>query len=251
MLNSDDEWSFGSNLKKPVTLLADHKNSSTASAVGEHDNFGKNSQLLKGGSPFRLLQDYASDESSEDDDDVRLEYATPSKDSSSIAVRAISLHRYTECNLRTEAAKGLNETGLNVSLKAGNVPRDSGTEVKETATTDDDVNDKNIASISHATSPQAIPKKDALGGACFEASLNGKFEKENVEKGMKSASDSLKVDKFGRLVREGASDSDSDDLRHNGRQSKRGRSRSRSPLNRRRRRSPWKRREKRSRSRRY
>ncbi|TXG51620.1 hypothetical protein EZV62_024144 [Acer yangbiense] len=256
VLNSDDEWSFVSNLKKPVTLLADHKNSSTASAVGEHDNFGKNSRLLKGGSPFRLLQDYASDESSEDDDDVHLEYATPSKDSSSIAVRAISLHRDTECNLKTEAAKGLNETGLSVSLEAGNVPRDSGTEVKETATTsivsattDDDVNDKNIASISHATSPQAIPKKDALGGACFEASLKGKFEKENEEKGMKSASDSLKVDKFGRLVREGASDSDSDDLRHNGRQSKRGRSRSRSPLNRRRRRSPWKRREKRSRSR--
>ncbi|KAL5815727.1 hypothetical protein ACOSQ4_026368 [Xanthoceras sorbifolium] len=227
-----------------------------ASAAVEHYDSDENPQLVKGGSPFRLLQDYASDESSEDNEDVHIKFV-PSKDSSSVAVGATSLHRDTECNLKTEAAsKGLSEAGLSVSLKAGNVPQDSEMDVKETATAsiasvtaDDHVVNKNHASISDATSPQAIQKKDDLGGACFEASLNGKFEKEKEEKGVKSASDSRKVDKFGRLVREGASDSDSDDPLYNGRQSKRSRSRSRSPLDRRRRRSPWKRREKRSRSR--
>lgn len=81
-----------------------------------------------------------------------------------------------------------------------------------------------------------------------------KLQKENdAEKG-RLGSSPIKIDEFGRLVREGGSDSDSDDLhyrrRHKSRRS-RNSSESRSPVDRRRgRRSPRRRRERRSRSRR-
>lgn len=68
----------------------------------------------------------------------------------------------------------------------------------------------------------------------------------------KSFSSTSKVDKFGRLIKEGASDSESDGSPHySRRQGKRGRNRSRSqsPHDTRRRRSPWRGREKRGRSR--
>ncbi|KAJ0106198.1 hypothetical protein Patl1_18920 [Pistacia atlantica] len=247
VINSVDVWPSASNLKKSATLLAHDKIAPGVSGAADGLNPEKNSsQLIKGVSPFRLLQEYASDD----------ECVGPIKDSSSLAVGATSLLTGTKSQYKTESGFGLH-SGLNVFNKSANFPEVSGTEVKENATASlaSEITGEQVdkhekqASSSHVESPQALREKDHSEGACVEASLNGKFQKENEEKGAKSASNLPKVDKFGRLVREGASDSDSDDLSYNGRQKKRGRSRSRSPLDRRRRRSPRRRREKRSRSR--
>lgn len=238
LIKSANQQPLLSNLKKSATASVDEKVLSSASVAAEGLNSeGKSSQLMKCGSPFRLLQDYVSDDISENDDE-HPEYVSPLKDSLAV-VGAAGLH----INAR-----------LNASPKAANFLEGSGREVKEIAmapissgTTDEHVNDehRNQASTSHAESPPDIQKKHALA----VASVDGKLL--NDEKGVKSASNSLKVDEFGRLIKEGASESDSDDSRYDGRQFRRGRSHSRSPPDRRSWRSPRRRRDKRSRSRRY
>lgn len=101
-------------------------------------------------------------------------------------------------------------------------------------------------------------QKEVKDGACMDVVC--RTEKSQETKKAKFESVPPKVDEFGRLVREGSSDSDSDDSLYNKRYNKRGRSRihshsrsrsrsrSRSPLDSRRG-SSWRRREKRSRSR--
>ncbi|KAK9108629.1 hypothetical protein Syun_024640 [Stephania yunnanensis] len=94
-------------------------------------------------------------------------------------------------------------------------------------------------------------KETSLGDANFDPQLANLGEtKDNI---VKQGAESVKVDKFGRLLREGASDSDSDGSRYVARDARRGRSRgpSQSPVDRRGRksRSPRRRKEKRNRSR--
>lgn len=244
VISSADECPLNRNLEKSVTTSVDDKFSSgaLAAAQGVYSE-KKSSQLIEGGSPFRLLHDYASDDIS----DINKEphSASALKDTSSVAVGASSPHR---------------NIGLNILPKSVNFHEVSGREPEEivmasitSGTTDENVlhKHKNQAYVGHAESPQDFQKKNALEDAGVENRLNGNLQKEYAEKGAKSASNSLKVDEFGRLVREGASESDSDDSRYTGRQGKRGRSRSRSPLGRRRKGRLWRRRERRSRSRRY
>ncbi|KAK9684461.1 hypothetical protein RND81_10G211900 [Saponaria officinalis] len=87
--------------------------------------------------------------------------------------------------------------------------------------------------------------------AMESSGVNTTASKDIERKDKKSTSAALKVDEFGRLAKEGASDSESDDtqhVRHRGRRD-RSRSRSRSPSDRKRRRSPRRRKGRRSRSR--
>lgn len=106
------------------------------------------------------------------------------------------------------------------------------------------------------TSTSSKSSLDATNGRSVDVVPDtDKLRNENDVEMVKLGSCPVKIDEFGRLVREGGSDSDSDDSHYpRRRKSRRTRnsSDSRSPVDRRRgRRSPRRRRERRSRSRRY
>jgi len=105
----------------------------------------------------------------------------------------------------------------------------------------------NRLSLKSDTAPEGLRSENVL-----DVNDNDSFDM--LREDAKDKSPTRKVDEFGRLVREGVSDSDSDaSRRYKRRHGKRGRSRSRirSPYDRRRRKSPRKRKDRRDRSRRY
>ncbi|CAK9147946.1 unnamed protein product [Ilex paraguariensis] len=235
----------------PHEDLSQSKVSVPASGINSEDQF------VKGFSPFRLIQDYASDESSENDDELR------PQDVSLVAVspslRAGPTSFYTDVGHDFQKDLGSKslpevETGfgrvsefvLACSLNKPSESMDSSVkftrDVKEIYTSSPVTRKAeefvgNSDRNQESTNDDGNLKKNALGLDAVPAS--GKPQKEDA-----------KVDEFGRLVREGASDTDSDDSYYTRRRGKRGRSwsRSRSPHDRRRR-SPWRRNDKRSRSR--
>ncbi|KAM3703424.1 hypothetical protein ACJW31_04G094900 [Castanea mollissima] len=259
------------NFEKSSTLLSNDMSPSKTSTAAVAINSDKcSSEVIKGGSPFRLLQDYASDDSSENDDEPRREVGSALMLSASVTDSAANSHRDAGCNLGTDESKSSSRTekgsGLlsksNMPYKASEISPYLQKEVKDTGaasissgTTDEhvDYNHKNKVSISHAVSPEAVREKDDLGSAGNDVSKGAISKKKNKEKKEKLESAHLKVDEFGRLIKEGGTDSDNEDSRYTRRHNKRGRSRSRSrsqsPVDRRRRRSPRRRRERRSRSR--
>lgn len=216
------------------------------------------SQHTNDASAFRLLQDYDSDESLENADETCLESVCPATVDTSVNVDDASLDVDTGSIQIDLGSKGLlgSEKGLTPSKSL-----DSSIELETIVTKADrtsietgkveqiiDNSHGNQESIDSGTSRTAFKPKNGLEATNVGSTLeSGKSQKEDA----RSTSTSLKVDEFGRLVREGASDSDSDDVRYSKRRGKRGRSwsRSRSPHDRRRR-SPRRRKEKRSRSRR-
>ncbi|XP_048328942.2 uncharacterized protein LOC107419036 isoform X1 [Ziziphus jujuba] len=227
-------------------------------------------QINRSGSPFRLLQDYASDDTSENGDEPFHEDSNPLTVPLSVTVGPSRSQKVTVSHLKTDtvsespqrskkAKKGFGQLSeSSISQKAAEYPPVSQTKVEDaqadiasttSGKTDECLDDdhRKQASVKHTSS-----KKVALGDADVEViSKRNKTVKENREKETKFESAApLKVDEFGRLVREGSSDSDYDS-RHTNRRTKRGRSRSssRSPVDRSRRRNSWRRREKRSRSR--
>lgn len=262
-----------SNTENSTTPLANDNVLAAAECFNSDKSSG---QIIKGGSPFRLLQGYASGDSSENDEGPSLKDAIPRTVTPLVAVGAENLHNDTGVNLETDTEskshykteKGfelLSESKFSYRVHVS----DSQREINETfprsvtirSTTEHIVSkNENQASISYAASPKTFPKEDAYGGAWVNVAISGKHQKDE-DKSANFASSAQKIDKFGRLVREGVSDSDSDGsryaVRRNRRRKSRSRSRSRSqsrsPLDRRRRRrrSPRRRRQKRSRSRRY
>lgn len=262
-----------SNKEKCNAILAEGSSPSSAFAVSEATNLRNSSnQINRSGSPFRLLQDYASDDSSENGDEPFHENSNPLIVPPSVTVGPLSSRKATGSHLETEivsespqrtkkAKKGFGQlSASSISQKAAEFPPVSQTKVKDahadiasitSGKTDECLDDdhRKQASVKHTTS-----KKVALGVADVDViSKRNKTVKGSKEKETKFESIApLKVDEFGRLVREGSSDSDYDS-RHTKSRTKRGRSRShsRSPVDRSRRRNSWRRREKRSRSRRY
>ncbi|KAK9267020.1 hypothetical protein L1049_025289 [Liquidambar formosana] len=262
------ECPLDSTVEKPITSLLDNFRPSRPSTAS-----GKfSSQSIKGGSPFRLLQDYASDDSSENDDEPNLEDVSPVRVASSVTAGTTGLKRDMGHNLETDVgSKRLCWTGKEIGplsepvvashtgmpFKVSDFSSESQMDVKETVIRsivtgkiDGQVDNKGRIpeSTDHAAAHEAFQQKNALGGGGVDiVPESGKSQKEDA----KCAANSLKVDEFGRLVREGASDSDSGHSHYTRRRGKRGRSWSRSPSphDRRRRRSPWRRKEKRSRSR--
>ncbi|GLT25183.1 hypothetical protein SLA2020_003280 [Shorea laevis] len=248
------------NLEKS-TPLADDKHPSRALTAAESINSEMcSSPLVKCGSPFRLLQDYASDESLENDSEPCVNIVKPLVVSS---LAAAGLHRdFSFSSKKDTRSKNLTEgadslvtcSDLSISDKAPEVLKGS-EEIKGTMISSEigciGDNCRNKKSVNHGASLETSQKEDAVAGTSLEVGCSGKFSKEDdtEEKIAKPAPSQLKVDEFGRLVREGASDSDSDDSHYIRRHGRRGRSRSRSrsPLGRRRR-SLRRRREKRSRS---
>lgn len=212
-------------------------------------------QLVKRASPFRLLQDYASEGCSDDE-------AHDEDDVPSTAILATDVHSRSddkntgdnfgadlgpkrvlasdmECNPLSESHRC-----QDFSFKS----QDITLEVDVTSVTGKSkfvnvYDDQRLVEDSVSHGP--LNKESASTDANVEASV--------CKKDAMSVSTKMKVDKFGRLIREGASDSDSDGSPHyTGRRGKRdrSRSRSRSPHDRkRRRRSPWGRKGRRGRSR--
>jgi hypothetical protein len=268
------ECPAASNSKKSSSPLSDELGQFRTAATQAINSDMCSGELSKGGSPFRLLQHhYASDDSSGKDDELHCEDGSVLKLSPSVTAGPMNSHGGTGCNLETNVeSKGscrtgkgferLSESGM--PYRAQEIPSDAQKEVKDTGTasissgtTDEhvDCNHDNQVPISHSASHEAVWVKDDMYSAGVDVSKSSMSQNKNNEKKEKLESTPSKVDEFGRLVREDATDSDSDDSHYTRRRNNRGRSRSRSrsPLDRRRRRrrSPWKRRERRSRSPRY
>ncbi|XVF11772.1 hypothetical protein REPUB_Repub08aG0057000 [Reevesia pubescens] len=203
-------------------------------------------QLAKGGSPFRLLQDYASDDNSEKDVETGTENTNVSF--------GAKLGRDAGSSLENSSSPRQPEKGFEpLSLSSMPCAVASSEVVEGTITTsivngNEHTDNKPVQQVStnKAASGEVLQKENVMVGASVDIvkfSKEDRQEEQNVNLGSQH-----KVDKFGRLVRNGASDSDSDDLPYIGRH-RRGRSHSRSPPDRRTRRSPRRRREKRSLSR--
>lgn len=224
--------------------------------------------FVKDGSPFRLIQDYASDDSAEDDKRANIENVSPVRVSPSITVDTSGLpedggvdtHVSTSPNKASETEGQPDATfEPTKAVQQSDFSLASNKLVSETVTLSDTVGaipkrDRHI--ISKVENKKSCEKTkasdpfedDALQGDHVDAEhASKKFHK---EKGTQQTSPILNVDEFGRLIREGVSDSDSDGAYYSQRVGKRGRSRSPHESRRRRRsRSPWRRRDRRSRSR--
>lgn len=194
--STNAESPLGSKVQKSFSPHDDSSKQNTATDLVVNGLEKLPDQLVEGASPFRLLQDYASDRSS--DDEAHVEEAIPSTVGPSVEVHS-----------RIDDAATKDNYGA-------------------------DLRPKSLSGLAKESEPvdASVGKKEVTG----------------------SVSTKLKVDEFGRLIKEGASESDSDGSpRYTRRRGKRdrSRSRSRSPHNRRRKRSPWRRKDRRGRSRRY
>ncbi|KAJ6827811.1 uncharacterized protein M6B38_365130 [Iris pallida] len=196
---------------------------------------------VKDGSPFRLIQGYASDGSEEDDQTERFEQIATVRVSSTAAAGVSVLHQ----DKRSEPSSSFKPENVFAEEGSSDLP----TDLSQTSS---------LKMLSEGKPFGSSPQKDTAPSAVCHSPAD--LESELCARAIllqdghhvgKQDSTKVDVDEFGRLVRKGASDSDSDEIRSNERGVKRGRSRSRSPQGsrwRRRSGSP-RRREKRSRSR--
>ncbi|GFP90662.1 zinc finger CCCH domain-containing protein 38 [Phtheirospermum japonicum] len=215
-----------------------NKNSSQPSLPVVYDETGYkklSGQLTECADAFNLLQGYASDNISENNDE------NPLEDVSSPDLNDRS-STFDAQKVRAESLSESNQHMLPKSMIES--PRN----VMEA----DKFSDKSRRGQESVTTSEAAQSNDLSRGYDAYIGLEGaKVQKQ----GMKSNPTEMKVDEFGRLVRQGSSDSDKSDSprytrRHARRDRKRSssRSRSRSPHDRRRR-SPKRRKTRRGRSR--
>ncbi|XWS47917.1 hypothetical protein CRYUN_Cryun13aG0027300 [Craigia yunnanensis] len=247
-INNADQMTFGASVSKVnLVKLAVPTEQPLVTSLEKSNNY---SQLAKDGSPFGLLQSYASDDNSEKDVETGVENTNVSF--------GANLGRDTGSTLENASISHQTEKGFGpLSLSSMPCAVLSSEVVEGTITIsiingNEYVDNKHVHQVSanHAASGEVLLKENVMVDASVDSvkfSKEHRQEEENVTLGSQH-----KVDKFGRLVRNGASDSDSDDSRYIGR-CRRGRTRSRSqshsPPGRRKRRSPRRRREKRSLSR--
>lgn len=216
-------------------------------------------ELDEGSSSFRLLQDYNSDHSSEHDDKPSIEDVIPVTVLSSNTESNTSLHGDVQSNFQAgllsmdRLSPELAFDKSSESVAAHSLPtspsKDQELLPKSTTTGEANIastlkrNKEDQESNEAIISTKALGVKDSLQVVHEVPPEKRKpqLQKEDVQ----HTSTYQKVDEFGRLVRDVASDSDSDESHHTRRHGKR--SRSRSPHDRRRSRwSPRKRRERRS-----
>ncbi|KAL8111136.1 uncharacterized protein LOC141671457 [Apium graveolens] len=266
---------------------ADHREDvKRPNAAASADYEKVSTDLVKGTSAFKLLQDYASDDNSDSDHelcikDIASAPVYPSGESAAACLESetgsdFMKNETTKNSSESERGFGLSsERGVSLDASMPSKSLDSllvlqgpSKEVDATIIMKDNRPDynrhANQLDMKSGTSDKDSEQKSNRGShnrPAFDV------EKTRKEDGKYDSASQLKVDEFGRLVRESDSGSDSDDLRHSRRHGKRGRirSRSRSPYDRRRRspqgrmrsrsrsphdrRSPRRRRQKRSRSR--
>ncbi|XP_004301108.1 PREDICTED: serine/arginine repetitive matrix protein 2 isoform X1 [Fragaria vesca subsp. vesca] len=235
------ESPLASQQEKSSIPKADDQNKLDASAAAEATTSDGFSNHITVNSPFRLLQDYASENSSEDGD-VGI---PPSSVTTNVKSSAKDAGSQFEIGSKNPCMTD-KMSGRQYESRRSKFSLDTKKDVRSTDTT--------LIIESH----EAFQGKDALNGSPIDIA----FKRDKSQEGKKTKSECLpKVDEYGRLVREGSSDSNSDGSHYNKRRKrgrsrsrsrsrsrKRSRSRSRSPLDSRRRRSPPRRREKRNRS---
>lgn len=218
------------NVKKSSSSLENISQPIVPVASAEGGSERLSGQITGGASPFRLLQGYASDDSAENDSENHKE--SPVTTSPSINVEFTSSDIDKGCNFGSKLSfHSLPEVDTTGKAK-GSTDRSYG----------------NQKSVKDGYSSEILQPKDSSINFDVDAGLgSGSLQKADT----KSSATKLNVDEFGRLVREGDSDSDiSDSPRYTRRHSRRGRNRSRSHSpNDRRRRSPRRRIERRDRSR--
>lgn len=235
--------------------------------------------FVKDGSPFRLIQGYASDDSVEDDDKKDyVDSINPVRTSPSATVGRSGLQKdkgsEMPSNFRPESVPETERSRLRTdsSCSLSPVPKEAatfGSSSPQKSPKLDVVFSNPVDTIENVSDPsihkqhdQGLHDKTGNHGPSEDSDVVGD-KSINVDNQVtqihmedaKQDSTAPNVDEFGRLVREGVSDSDSDGIHYNERHGNRVRSwsRSRSPQQSRQRqrsRSPG-RRDKRSRSRRY
>lgn len=236
-----------------------------SSAAGRGNNEEVPRIFIKDGSPFRLIQDYASDDSAEDDRSASVEDVSPVRVSPTSPVGTSHFHEdegMDVCsNMISKTVSEIKTTSNLASVMTEAVQCSDGSILSYEMTSQ---------TVTNPDASTAVAKTDEPGpckGENVKRSVNT-FEnvvlqgddahtdplssKVHNNEDATQASITLNVDEFGRLVREGVSDSDSDGMHYSRRFGKRGRSPS--PQESRwskRSRSPRKRRDRRSRSRRY
>ncbi|KAI3874744.1 hypothetical protein MKX03_021266 [Papaver bracteatum] len=232
--------------------------------------------LIKSQSPlFKRFQEYASDDSAEDNDGIPYENASPVMVSPSITASKTSSHEdemtilYADVGCENisakeevfmQSAESDSRQPIDDPLsRKPNISRES-LEVIEASDMANDSLDTTVKlqdNYSGDKTSYSLMFKDDIQGDVGDGGHSDSLRKRSTGKRLTLK----KVDEYGRLVRQDASESDSDGARYTRRRAKRGRSRSksrsrsrsrsRSPHGRRRRksRSPRRRKDKRSRSR--
>ncbi|KAJ9568070.1 hypothetical protein OSB04_004036 [Centaurea solstitialis] len=247
---SDSEWSLDSKAEKCNIILSQEMNQSGASHAAEVRSSEVPGELIRGNSPFRLIQGYASDDSSENDSDPHIENISPE---STTCLDALQTDIKSKDS--SELDKGLGS--LSVPVVEGSLNTTS--RFPESSTRTEDLEEKTGSYLVREQVEQdgngrySQPTVDG-GKSVMDFKQNDNLEDDETagrKNGGAKKEDrkaKLEVDEFGRVVKAGASDSDSDDYTRRRGKRGRSRSRSRSPVGRRRR-SPRRRRENRSRSR--
>ncbi|ESW10363.1 hypothetical protein PHAVU_009G202700 [Phaseolus vulgaris] len=231
--------------------------------------------LLASGSPIRLLQDYASDDTSANEDESNAAKANVFTFSGGADTGVSVVHKdsgsHMEVGIGSKSSTSTQKGFGSVSITSRDDSEISPHLLPESKKTRNrkkfvsrwsndgciEHNLENQMSVNFASSIEAFKGKDRLEDTAIDSDIkSGNVEKEDEGKTSKFEPNVMKVDEFGRQLREGLSDSDSDDscLHRTRRLNKRDRSwsRSRSPpdrRSRRNRRSPRRRRDKRNRSR--
>ncbi|XVE56788.1 hypothetical protein DITRI_Ditri04bG0039100 [Diplodiscus trichospermus] len=205
-------------------------------------------QLARGGSPFRLLQGYASDDDSEKDVETGVENENVSFGANLVRDAGYGMENASSANQTEKGVGPLSLSSTPCAVASSEVVE--GTMTTSIINGKERTDNKHVHQVSenHAASGEVIQKEEVMASASASADSVKFSKKHRQEEENATLVSQQKVDKYGRLIRNGASDSDSDDSRYIGRH-RRGRSRSHSPPDRRKRRSPRRRREKRSLSR--
>ncbi|KAK7281800.1 hypothetical protein RIF29_10083 [Crotalaria pallida] len=227
-------------------------------------------QLMTSGTPIRLLQDYASDDTSDNEDEkcgADANVLTVSAGAAlgvSVAQKDYGTYLETDNGSKSPSSnlKGFGLLSKTYQIDSEMSPhsvqefkKSHNGSVSRWNSSDGCIehNLKNQVAVNFATSVEAFHGKDELRGTGIDSGSKWGTEQEDERKASKLEPNILKVDEFGRQPREGPAHSDSDDSRYcrTARLNKRDRScsRSRSPRHRRsRRRSPRRRKGRRSRS---
>ncbi|KAJ8560573.1 hypothetical protein K7X08_022433 [Anisodus acutangulus] len=233
-LNRDNEPFLDDHVQISSALEKDLSHPSASPTDKEVDLENAHSQLMAAASPFRLIQGYASDDSLDNASENCLE----------------NLGRLMvppPSEVVTVTAKTDTGKSLISSVKPSNSVAKDDKESFTAVNFEDSIDHSNgnRLSLMSDTAPEGPHWENILG-----VDDNDSFDL--VREDAKDKFPTRKVDEYGRLVREGVSDSDSDDSpRYKRRHGKRRRSRSRShsPYDRRMRKSPRKRKDRRDRSR--
>lgn len=232
-----------------LNFPADQENNVCSSLIKNYDLDNKLYHITKSGSPFRLLKDYASNDSPETN-----QKAGP-RESLTVNSAGPESAMLSKIEMATEPL-GESSNQLTVLINSTD-HRDvkkqafTASSILGVADEDNDENNDKPESVPTISSSENFQREGSSRSQSDNIHKDAKFVKEVDGKEFDSCPVTVKVDEFGRLLKEAGSDSDSNDSWCAERYNKRARYRSPSPAPRSRRSIHRSKREKRSRSPRY